>query len=186
MSSARASAKQAAEILALVNETGWNRDEVQRRIIGRWGLLRDIAVALDDPQLSEEQVRAMHPLFYKKDALPTEITLDGVTYEVLSFLQEGEDYVLDDMMVARAKEMGANLGEEDCVRFVKKQSDIPPVFRRRVQFAFPDYRDPIGRLHIACVYWGNGGWCQGWRRLDYDWDDGIRLLRRKARGENAK
>jgi hypothetical protein len=66
MSSARASAKQAAEILALVNETGWNRDEVQRRIIGRWGLLRDIAVALDDPQLSEEQVRAMHPLFYKK------------------------------------------------------------------------------------------------------------------------
>ncbi len=67
MSSARASAKQAAEILAFVNETNWSRDEVQRRIIGRWGLLRDIALALDDPQLSEDQVRAMHPLFYKKD-----------------------------------------------------------------------------------------------------------------------
>jgi hypothetical protein len=68
MSGARASAKQAAQILALVNDTDWNRDEVQRRIIGRWGLLRDIAVALDDPQLSEEQVRAMHPLFYNKKA----------------------------------------------------------------------------------------------------------------------
>lgn len=51
----------------LVEDTGWSGAEVQRRLIERWGLLRDIAEALDDPQLTEDRLRAMHPLFYKKD-----------------------------------------------------------------------------------------------------------------------
>jgi len=101
MSGARASAKQAAEILALVNETDWNRDEVQRRIIGRWGLLRDIAAALDDPQLSEEQVRAMHPLFYKKDV------------EVAGFIAPISDKDLPENLVeivAKWRRLAADLG----------------------------------------------------------------------------
>lgn len=69
---AQASLKQVNRLLELIVESGWTREELQRRLIERWGLLRQIAEALDDPRLSEENVRAMHPLFYsKKSADPT-------------------------------------------------------------------------------------------------------------------
>jgi len=66
----QASLKQGLRLLKLVEETGWSRAEVQRRLIERWGLLRQIAEALDDLRLTEENVRAMHPLFYEKIASP--------------------------------------------------------------------------------------------------------------------
>ncbi|MBU1146656.1 hypothetical protein KKD80_03875 [Patescibacteria group bacterium] len=84
MSGVAASFDQATGVLKLLCETKWTKAEMQRRFFARWGLLRDIAVALDDPQLTEDQVRAMHPLFYRKGEvaeLPTEMTVGGVTYD---------------------------------------------------------------------------------------------------------
>lgn len=320
----QASLKQGLRLLGLVEETGWRGAEVQRRLIERWGLLRDIAMALDDPQLSEDKLRAMHPLFYRKAAfgsflsacrqdwvdpdfneenfplepvasdeddwevveyhfdrtltgkeafrrleklgyrllggsrrameflaahpdlqdnhplvitvrwqhrdgdwnvpiadrrgderkvplvyfdydfpprygwlvlrrkaekqaepeLPTEITVGGVTYEIFSFLREGEDYISGEAMVKRAKRMNANLGQEDCEFLLAHEDEIPVVLRNKVSFVFPDWRrlcDCEERVaRVACVRWGNdGSWSQDWDYF-HDWSRDFRLLRRKA------
>ncbi len=68
MSGVAASFDQATGILKLLCETKWTKDEIQRRFFAHWGVLRDIAVALGDGKLTEEQVRAMHSLFCNKKA----------------------------------------------------------------------------------------------------------------------
>lgn len=66
MSGVAASFDQATGILKLLCETKWTKAEMQRRFFAHWGILRVIGEALGDGKLSEEQVRAMHPLFYRK------------------------------------------------------------------------------------------------------------------------
>lgn len=103
MSGQRASLGQAAQILKLVQDTGWSRTEVDRRFIGHFGLLRQIAEALDDPHLTEEQVRAMHPLFYKK----------GETVEIAEFFAPVSDKDLPEELretAAKWRKLAAELG----------------------------------------------------------------------------
>lgn len=54
----RASLDQGRQILELVAQTGWTREEVQRRIIEKWGSLREVAVLLDG-ELTEDGLRAL-------------------------------------------------------------------------------------------------------------------------------
>ena len=184
---AQASLKQVNRLLELIVESGWTREELQRRIIERWGLLRDIAVALDYPQLSEEQVRAMHPLFYRKGEvpeLPTEITVGGRVYEILSFLREGDKgYIRDDEMRSRAKEMRANLGREDGEFISDHKGEIPVALRGKVVFVFPEWQCPGMTTQVMYLFWhSRSGWSGVWRERNRgDWfGECRRFLRRKA------
>ena len=49
---------------------------------------------------------------------------DVRTYELVPFLEEGESYVSEDVMVERAKELNANPGEEDGVLILKNKDEI--------------------------------------------------------------
>lgn len=112
--------------------------------------------------------------------LPTEMTIDGRTYEILSFLKGDEKSVPGDTMVERAKEMNAHLGKEDCEHLLAHQDEIPAALRGKVAFVFPDMRYPVGRECVAYVRWRGDRWYQYWGWLDVGWDDGARVLRRKA------
>ena len=113
-------------------------------------------------------------------ALPTEMTVGGRVYEILSFLREEDGgSVRGDVMVSRAKELGANLGKEDCEFILAHQADIPVALRGKVTFVFPDWRHPDDRESVAYVDWRVGGWCQGWGWLSDGWYGHGRLLRRK-------
>jgi hypothetical protein len=114
--------------------------------------------------------------------LPTEMTIAGRTYEILSFLKEGEKSVYGGVMVERAKEMNAHLGQEDCEFLLAHQNEIPPALRGEIEFVFPDLRgrDPAeDREFVACLGSDDGGWYQGQPWLAGVWDDRVRLLRRK-------
>ena len=110
--------------------------------------------------------------------LPTTMTIAGRTYEILGFLREGEDYVKGDIMVSRAKEMQAHLGEDDGQHLLDHQSEIPVALRGMV-FVFTDWRRPGGPGSVGCVDWGGGRWGLRWIWLDDDWLGGDRVLRCK-------
>lgn len=113
-------------------------------------------------------------------ALPTEMTIGGITYDILGFLREGETLTGGDVMVGRAKEVNANLGREDCDHLLKHQDEIPAILRGRVVFVFTDYRRPDGRESVAYVVWRGARWIQRWSWLGFDLSDFFaRLLRRK-------
>ncbi|MBI5071616.1 hypothetical protein HZB93_01850 [Candidatus Falkowbacteria bacterium] len=116
----------------------------------------------------------------KKPEIPTEMTVGGRVYEILSFLREEDNgFVRGDVMVSRAKELGANLGKEDCEFLLTHQDEIPPALRGKVVFVFPDLRRPGDREHVAYLHWDDGGWYRHWYWLSDDWDGYDRLLRRK-------
>ncbi len=114
-----------------------------------------------------------------KSALPSEITVGGRTYEILSFLREGETSVDSNTMVERAKEIGAHLGQEDGEFLLAHQNEIPAVLRDKIIFVFTDWRNPGDRERVACVDWDADCWYQDWVWLDDDWDGCYRVLRRK-------
>lgn len=101
------------------------------------------------------------------------------TYEVLSYLHEGETSISCKTMVARAKEMGVDGSEEAGRHLLENQADIPVEFRGKVVFVFPDWRHPDGSSLIACVYWDDDRWVLGWRWAGHRWRGDVRLLRRK-------
>lgn len=115
----------------------------------------------------------------KTSSLPTEITVGGRTYEILSFLREGEDCVPGCAMVARAEKVGANLRKEDCEFLLAHQDEIPPVLRSKIVFVFPGWRHPDAPGKVACLTWGGGSWYQFWHWLVYVWHGHGRVLRRK-------
>ena len=55
----KASLRQSIRVLQLVDDTGWSAEEISRRLIGHWGLLRDLAVALGTGAVREAQVRRL-------------------------------------------------------------------------------------------------------------------------------
>ena len=60
-----------------------------------------------------------------ESALPTEMTIAGRTYDILSFLRGEKKSVKGVVMVAGAKEMSAHLGKDDGEHLLKHQGDIP-------------------------------------------------------------
>jgi hypothetical protein len=133
-----------------------------------------LATTLDGALIVRQQ-----PAKAAEPALPTEITVGGRVYEILSFLREGEKSVPGDVMVSRAKELGANLGQEDCEFILAHQADIPAALRNKVIFVFPDLRRPDVRENVAYLYWVDDGWYRLWNWLSDDWFGNARLLRRK-------
>lgn len=115
-----------------------------------------------------------------KDALPSEMTVGGRTYDILGF-HRGEEYVKGDLMVSRAKEMNAHLGQNDGQHLLDNQQDIPAALRGKVAFVFTDWRHPDdpGNVYYVCWHEGSERWVKDWSWLDSDWHDDCRVLRRK-------
>jgi len=114
-----------------------------------------------------------------KDALPTTMTVGGRTYDILGFLQGNEKLVKGDIMVTRAVNMNANLGEDDGQYLLDHQDEIPAVLRNRVVFVFTDWRHPSGPERVCSLCWDGSRWIKYWYWLDYDFREGSRVLCRK-------
>lgn len=111
--------------------------------------------------------------------LPTELTVGDRTYDMFAFIGEGQASVFGWSMAVRAKEMLANLGEEDGQYLLDNQQDIPAALREKVVFVFTDWCFPRSPEDVCCVRWRDGRWIQIGRRLGYSWDTSHQVLRRK-------
>jgi len=113
-------------------------------------------------------------------ALPKEMIVGGRAYEILGFLREGEKSIVGHTMVERAKEMNANLGEDDGQHLLNHQGGIPVALRGKAVFVFPGWRHPDDPESACCVCWDGGRWVRLWGWLDDGyWGGCDRLLRRK-------
>lgn len=112
-------------------------------------------------------------------SLPTEMTLGGVTYEILSLLKGDDGCVDGDTMVEQAKQMQAHLGEYDCRHLLKHQAEIPVALRGNVDFVFTDWRFAGGPGYVSNVGWSGESWILGSGTPGPDWGSNYRVLRRK-------
>jgi len=87
--------------------------------------------------------------------LPDSIVLPDGTYEVVSFLREGEESIDGELVLQRARELGANIGATDGEYLLRHQASIPAVFRKRVTF-------------ICTSWWSSREWGEVWFIM---WDD---------------
>ncbi|MBU1615803.1 hypothetical protein KJ693_10930 [bacterium] len=111
--------------------------------------------------------------------LPTEMTIADRIYDILGFLRGDEKSVVGHTMVERAKEMNANLGDDDGQHLLDHQSEIPVALRDKVVFVFTGWRRPDDSEHVYCVYWDDDRWVVHWRWLGRDFYERFRVLRRK-------
>ncbi|MDO8505777.1 MAG: hypothetical protein Q7S48_04335 [bacterium] len=112
--------------------------------------------------------------------LPTEMTVGGRTYDILGFLEGDKESVMGDMMVARAKDANAHLGQEDGEYLLANQGDIPVAFQGKIMFVFTDWTilGSLGSLYYIC--WNGYDWVKSFRWLTNAWHDNYRVLRRKS------
>jgi hypothetical protein len=73
-------------------------------------------------------------------SLPISMHIGDRTYEIITFLRDDEKSVPGQVMMERAKEMGAHLGREDCEYILNHKDEIPAVFHRKITFVFTDTR----------------------------------------------
>lgn len=112
-------------------------------------------------------------------ALPTEFTAGGRTYELVPFLKKGEGYVKGEVLVERAKEVGANLGEEDRQFMLEHQIEIPWELRGKCHLVFTIWCDTEGYWKVASLGWDVDRWHKSWNWLGH-WGEDARLVRRKT------
>ncbi|MAF14074.1 MAG: hypothetical protein CMI53_04265 [Parcubacteria group bacterium] len=140
-----------------------------------WELQRRVREGTIDPDVAAEAIQAI----MEDKSLPAEMTIGDRTYEILGFLRGDEKSVPGSVMVERAKEMQANLGQDDGQYLLDHQEEIPQALRGKVVFVFPDWRRPGDPGCVACVDWRGNRWVQDWYWLDCVWYDIDRVLRRK-------
>ena len=117
--------------------------------------------------------------FIKKrlhDLIPTTMTVGERTYDLLSFLREDETGLSTRVVVKRAIDMNAHLGENDAQYLWDNQQDIPIALRSKVTFVFTDWRNSD---NLCFIYWGGGMWQKSLDMRIYCWDGHDRVLRRK-------
>ncbi len=171
---------------------------MQRRFFARWGLLRQIAEAVDE--LGEEQVRAMHPLFYKKGELPSSVIAADlipenweVVKDVVPTLKSASDLdivpvlesddnasVLGEEMRRRAVAKKANLGLADLKVAMDDKTEILAEARPYcIVFSGTLLRRPDGGLFVACLSWGDDRWVVRFIDFAVGWGNNDRLVRCK-------
>ncbi len=106
------------------------------------------------------------------DAPSTSMTVGGRAYYILGFLHGDENGVRGTVVVDRAKEMNANLGQDDGQHLLDHQDEIPVALRGKVAFFFTDWRHADDSERVAYVYWRRGDrrWVQYWDLLAHVWD----------------
>lgn len=132
-----------------------------------------------DPEAVAYTLQQMVEGNLMKDMLPTTMTIAGRTYDILGFLQGDEKSVVGHTMVDRAKELNANLGEDDGRHILEHQADIPVALRGKVAFVFTDWRHPDDSERVYYVYWDDDRWVEHWDWLSDDFHGHCRVLRRK-------
>ncbi len=115
--------------------------------------------------------------------LPTEITIGNRIYKIINYFKENEDRVSGDVMVKRAKEMYADLGENEGRHILAHQDQIPIILRGKVMFIFPNWRHLYHSDRSYCIRWSGDKWIKDFFAYsDNDWSKSSRLLRRKRVG----
>jgi len=137
--------------------------------------------ALVDPTNMDKLKKFCDELL-KKNAIPTEMTIGGRTYDILGFLREKETSVVGDTMVERAREMDANLGADDGQYLLDHQDEIPAILRGKMYFVFTDWRHPDDSESVYYIYWHEHSqrWVRRWSWLGHGyWSGCVRVFRRK-------
>lgn len=119
----------------------------------------------------------------KVESLPTEMKIGDRVYEIINFLQKGETSVTGHIMMKRAEEMSAHLGEDDGQYLLDHQGDIPEMFRGKVQFVFTNWRRFDQSDNIYYIFWHkyNDCWEILWACINEEKaGGGDRFLRRKS------
>lgn len=100
--------------------------------------------------------------------------------EMVSFLENGEEYVKGEVLRKRAVGLKANLGLADAKYILDYQAEIPPEFRTKY-FVFPGtlLRSPDGDLRVAYLGWDGERWCHNFNWVDVDFSVSDRLVRSK-------
>lgn len=132
---------------------------------------------LINPENTGKVKRFCDKLF--RDSLPQEMTVGDRTYEIINFLEDSEESVRGEAMVARATIGYAHLGEKHGRHLLEHQDEIPIVLRDRVVFVFTDWRNPDHNKLVSCVYWHADHWRQRWDNLDNNFHSTDRILRLK-------
>jgi hypothetical protein len=139
----------------------------------------ELARALFDPA-NIAKVREFVQMLVR-DALPTTMAIGDRTYDILGFLRGGEESVVGHMMIERAQEMSAHLGEGDGQYLLDHQQYIPVALRGKATFVFTDWCHPDGSEYVCCVDWHDRRWARYWRWLGRDnWRGNDRVLRRRS------
>jgi hypothetical protein len=102
------------------------------------------------------------------DTLPAEtMTVGGITFEILPIHREGEKSVRMLMMIDRAREMKADLGEEDGKFILDHQDEIPKALRGNTYFVFPGWQRPgfdgfADSVNVIFIEWDytDSCWCK--------------------------
>lgn len=112
---------------------------------------------------------------------PTNVfTIGDRTYELISFLKEGESSVSDNTMAERAKKLDANLGQKDGQFILERQDKIPEKFRMKFCLVFADWRNSLRPQCVTRLIWDRHHWCAYWLWHGNDWGVRDRLVCRIA------
>lgn len=115
----------------------------------------------------------------EEDVEPSKFQVKNL--EMVSFLENGENYVKGEKMRQRAVGLKANLGLADAKYVLEHQAEIPPEFRNNKYLVFTGtlLRDPDGSLHMADLRWDGQRWLLGFYWVARVWFDHDRLVRSK-------
>lgn len=92
--------------------------------------------------------------------------------EFISFLRPGEESVSSATMQRRAREMVADLSQEDAEFLLDHRELLPQLPERAYYIPFTGtvWRYPHGGLFVPYLDWDDGRWDLDWRWLGFDWD----------------
>jgi len=122
-------------------------------------------------------IRDMHKEKWEllEDATPEagEFTLD-----LVEFVKPDEHWVRGAVMVQRAKEFGAALGQHHAEALVENQHIIPEEWRE-FYIIFPGtvWRTPHDNCSIPFIFWYAGRWYLSFSWIVHDWHSDARLVR---------
>jgi len=90
--------------------------------------------------------------------------------QLVSFLEQGEEYVNGTVMRQRATQRNANLGQQHAEWLLEHQKDIPETWRNHY-LVFPGtvWCTREGALLVPCFLWAGAQWCLGFHWLEFDW-----------------
>jgi len=154
------------------------------RMIVSGKLDRDTVTAIIDGRFTlNAQIGASQPYrdpIVLRQPPMTRLVLGDRVYALLSFLRGNETSVIGHVMIRRAREMDAHLGEDDYRFFVEHRGEIPVEFRKKIAFVFTEYRNPDSPGSRVYLYWDDdNGWIEHWLSCDDDWNGNGRLPRRE-------
>jgi hypothetical protein len=96
--------------------------------------------------------------------------------ELVSFLKRGflikrgEDYISGEELVKRAKELKANLGQQQAEYLLEHQEEIPEEWQRYcLVFTGTVWRDRHGDRSVPCLGWDGRRWCLSLHWLEFGW-----------------